>query len=154
MNAKYYCLHCGSEVASINTEGSAYCDIKCENAYAKELRIKLQKFEEQVLNEKEEKINKYLTEALTGRSFNEYPAFINFHTWGGFGKLWEWGIEQDWWKKQQFHEYYSGCTLIDVSYDCSGQMEIKNFHLNEYLINPKRFAYAIYNFINKGIDNG
>lgn len=152
---EYYCQQCGCEVDFKSTDISdvCFCSTTCEDKYMQPLLVSLKEFEEQVLREKREKINKYLTEALTEKSFKEYPAFTNFHTWDGFGKLFTWAKEQIWWKTELFHNYYSGCTLIDVSYDCTGNVEIENFHLNEYLINPTRFAYAVYNFLSKEDEN-
>ena len=58
----------------------------------------------------------------------------NFSTWEGFGKLWEWAQEQEWW----------------------GNLDFYIFHFNEYypdiedfqeLIHPDRFADAVYKFL-------
>ena len=107
----------------------AFCKY-LENKFVKELRTKLQAFEKQVLKEKEEDINKYLTEALTGKSFKECPAFTNFHTWEGFGKLFSWSKEQGWWIDFILHHPH----IVGVHAFCK-------------ILEPKRFAYAIYNFL-------
>ena len=50
------------------------------------------------MNKEQEEINKYLTEIVTGIPYKELPAFTNYFTWKGFGKLWEWAIEEEWWE--------------------------------------------------------
>lgn len=68
----------------------------------------------------QELINKFLTEKM-GKCWHEWkgassgmtcikcgyrvayhtnpPINFDFFTWEGFGKLWEWDIKQEWWKK-------------------------------------------------------
>ena len=56
---------------------------------------------------------------------------IDFSTWQGFGKLWEWSQKREWWG--QFVEDTTGIgssSLVDV--DC---------------IDPDRFADALYEFL-------
>jgi len=56
---------------------------------------------------------------------------INFNKWEGFGKLWEWAIEQDWWPKL-WRSYLSKSTY------------------KSDIINPNNFADFIYNYLKNG----
>lgn len=51
---------------------------------------------------------------------------IDFSTWEGFGKLWEWAKKQEWWHKEFLYKQYMG--------------DLK-------LIHPDRFADAVYTFL-------
>ncbi|MCK5236498.1 MAG: hypothetical protein KAR06_05870 [Deltaproteobacteria bacterium] len=53
---------------------------------------------------------------------------INFSTWVGFGKLWNWAIEQNWWDEFIMRPFSQA-------------------HIIENLINPERFANAVYEFL-------
>lgn len=55
---------------------------------------------------------------------------IPFLTWKGFGALWEWAIGQEWWDK--FLDWYDTQSYSHFT-----------------LINPERFAKAIYNYLNE-----
>lgn len=56
---------------------------------------------------------------------------IDFSTWPGFGKLWNWATEQDWWSG--FNRYAEGTHAM-------GGIPVS-------LINPDRFATAIYEYL-------
>jgi hypothetical protein len=68
------------------------------------------------------------------KSINCIPSF---YAWTGFGKLWEWAQEQEWWK--DFGPF--GHFEIDF-----GKREYKVM-LDFTLINPDRFANAVYEFL-------
>jgi hypothetical protein len=102
-----------------------------------------------------EEVNKYLTEAM-GECWHEYmPNYsgvkcmvINytckkcvlshqyfpeektndFSTWQGFGKLWEWAIEQKWWYEFLILKYNNKLELYELN-------------------NPETFAKVIYEFL-------
>lgn len=107
----------------------------------------------------EMEINKYLTEAMgecwhevsqkhiyyggCGRCIHckkivsvKYQSHecvrVDFTTWTGFGKLWEWATKQDWWPDfAQDHCWYNPNYYVFIK--CG-------------LINPTTFAKAIYEF--------
>jgi hypothetical protein len=54
----------------------------------------------------------------------------NFSTWTGFGKLWEWSIQQPWWTDDNFLYHYPVGP-------------------RGMLINPGRFADAVYAFLKR-----
>ncbi|MFH1897053.1 MAG: hypothetical protein ABH886_02255 [Candidatus Desantisbacteria bacterium] len=58
----------------------------------------------------------------------------DFSTWEGFGVLWEWAKKQEWWG--------------DEFQKCSSDMENPITYIYEDLINPDRFADAVYKFLN------
>jgi len=63
---------------------------------------------------------------------------IDFSTWQQFGQLWEWSIKQDWWGS-----FLSKFTM-------GGEM---GEELPDYLgrlINPNKFADALYKYLKKG----
>ena len=60
---------------------------------------------------------------------------IDFSTWEVFGKLWEWAVKQEWWE-DEFQKYSS---FMDDSTIC----------VYEGLINPDRFADAVYKFLKR-----
>jgi hypothetical protein len=88
--------------------------------------------------------DKYLTEAMGYESylgleryvhpekpyleFSEPKEGINFSSWYGFGKLWEWSQKQEW--RKDFFE------RVDYWHD----------DLDE-IINPDRFADAVHKFL-------
>lgn len=102
-----------------------------------------------------EEINKFLTESM-GECWHEWalekdtPPFreyscnkcnmvyvinpsdkIDFLTWEGFGKLWEWAIKQVWWEKfTWFHQSIEDEILTE-------------------LINPEHFAKAVAEYLQK-----
>lgn len=64
------------------------------------------------------------------------PKNCDFSTWQGFGKLWEWAGEQEWFPyfiNEEFFGCYGGVSF--------------NFARN--FINPDRFADALYEFLNR-----
>ncbi|MCK5608458.1 hypothetical protein KAR91_41640 [Candidatus Pacearchaeota archaeon] len=73
------------------------------------------------------KCNKIVAVKFNSRSF----VTNNFFTWEGFGKLWGWAIEQEWWNMfiYQWTDDYVGFEI-----PCS-------------LINPARFAKAIHEYL-------
>ena len=62
----------------------------------------------------------------------------DFSTWPGFGKLWEWAQDQEWW--QEFVEYMD----INLTDFVIGELEVF-----PWIINPDRFANAVYEFLKK-----
>jgi hypothetical protein len=58
---------------------------------------------------------------------------INFSTWEGFGKLWEWAQKQDWWE-----------SFVD---DDMYQRGHRNWLFPVAWIHPDRFADALYKFL-------
>ena len=68
-----------------------------------------------------------------------------FSTWAGFGKLWEWAQEQEWFDLFQcclyYHEYLKHCHK-------PGDEKLDNDKvLHNELIHPDRFAAAVYEFL-------
>ena len=75
----------------------------------------------------------FLTEAMgecCPKFFKEYGYHkqIDFLTWEGFGKLWEWAIKQDWWKR------------FDTLYFSTNY---QTYHAVRVLISPEKFAKAV-----------
>ena len=69
-----------------------------------------------------------------------YPCqFDDFSTWNGFGKLWTWVIERDWWDNFKYQKYCGAYCDIDV-------------HIDETDIDPDRFANAVYEFLKERED--
>lgn len=66
------------------------------------------------------------------------PNNPDFSKWTGFGKLWEWAIEQEWWGG--FRDMKIGET---ESYE-SGKI---TKYIKEEYINPDNFANAIYEYL-------
>jgi hypothetical protein len=87
------------------------------------------------MTKEQEEINKYLTEVVTGIPFTELPAFTDYFTWEGFGKLWEWGPDQDWWD-----------TFMTDNGRYNDNFEM---FINENLIDPEPFAKAVADFLQK-----
>jgi hypothetical protein len=90
-----------------------------------------------------EEINKFLTEAM-GKSYIPAMAHnfrIESNPWGWFGELWEWAIEQKWWAEflmdYVLDEFRMGMMINCVDYS-----------IPKELINPERFAKAVYDFLN------
>lgn len=78
--------------------------------------------------------DKFLTEAMGEYWVNiDYHNQNDFSTWEGFGKLWEWCKQQSW--LGNFEYNYGGIKCIGVFAD--------------YMINPDKFADAVYNYLNK-----
>ena len=96
-----------------------------------------------------EEINKFLTEAM-GECWHAHTSVIegtwgvkcdkcgiivtpklnnDFLTWEGFGKLWQWGIDQEWWD-----------TFMLNNGRCNDTFEM---FINENLIEPEAFAKAV-----------
>lgn len=79
-------------------------------------------------------INSTIVQCSCGNSAYVNPcANIDFETWEGFGTLWEWVQVQVWWdgfKVKMDTFLYSGARMIDYT-----------------IINPNRFANAIYEFL-------
>jgi len=103
-----------------------------------------------------EERNKFLTIAMgyeyqENSIFGKYiPTFLteihledtlihpfDFSTWEGFGKLWEWAIEQDWWGK--FVAKYTPSSFIPMT--GWGFVQLQN------MINPDRFTDAVYKYL-------
>jgi hypothetical protein len=103
--------------------------------------------------------DKYLTEAmgecwhtitndnyccpLCGELFNCPKGFdpeehINFSTWEGFGKLWEFCQKQEWWENFRVFNHYQ---------DENGEYMESRYDINESLVNPDRFADTVYRFL-------
>ncbi len=59
----------------------------------------------------------------------------NFSTWEGFGKLWEWAQKQEWWIYLGFIGNYTE------------QFTASEFTHKDCIINPDRFADAVYNYL-------
>lgn len=82
--------------------------------------------------------DKFLTEAMGGvwlQTLNmgmvkspscKESTTTDFSTWAGFGKLWTWAQQQEWWKS--FSAYLFGWGDLSI-------------------INPDRFANAVYDFL-------
>lgn len=67
----------------------------------------------------------------------EYVGNIDFSTWEGFGKLWEWAKEQKWWDEFR--------RSLAIGFD-----QIIYFVADlEPHIHPDRFADAVYNFLRR-----
>jgi hypothetical protein len=79
--------------------------------------------------------DKFLTEAMgiNGGWYNhEYVqkwGIIDFQKWAAFGMLWEWAQKQEWWNDF----FQSSC------YEANDWFQL--------LINPDRFANAVYEFL-------
>lgn len=65
----------------------------------------------------------------------------SFSTWQGFGLLWEWAQEQEWWSDELFfrhtgegHITDSGCCVMAIA-------------RIPYIVEPGRFANAVYEFL-------
>lgn len=113
-----------------------------------------------------EEIDKYLTEAMgecyftheikhlgfskytcsCGGSWDSYAleepehctaVSTDFSTWEGFGKLWEWTRNQEWWL--DFSRYLDTPTV-----KCNDIL-----HIDFRVISPEVFASSIYDFLNK-----
>lgn len=75
-------------------------------------------------------------------TYDEPPTGgFNFSTWKGFGKLWEWVQQQEWWKAFVAKE---GVYSPEMSY-CKGE----HFWFESSLINPDKFAETVYNFLKR-----
>lgn len=61
----------------------------------------------------------------------------NFSSPDGFFKLWNWAIEQDWWCK-----FSKSCISSNEKYK-----RIVSWHVDINLINPERFAKAVYEYL-------
>lgn len=106
-----------------------------------------------------DELNKYLTEAI-GECWHDWEIIENtppfrkyrcdkceterinpesyndFLKWGGFGKLWEWVINQEWW-----HEFLHEQWKDNISYVQSEWFT--------HLVDPSTFAKAIADFLQK-----
>ena len=85
--------------------------------------------------------------ACCGVSKIRGKKLIDFSTWDGFGKLWTWAQEQEWFDLFQcclyYHEYLKHCHR-------PGDERLDNDKvLHNELIHPDRFADAVYNFLSK-----
>ena len=66
------------------------------------------------------------------------PSLANkkyYDTWPGFGKLWVWAQEQEWWVDFEYEILYDCCSSIDNKIN--------------WFIHPERFACALYGFLKK-----
>lgn len=61
----------------------------------------------------------------------------DFSSWKGFGKLWEWAQQQDWWFDTVRWDFYV---------DEDGITNGANF-IQESLVNPNAFANAVYDYL-------
>ena len=59
----------------------------------------------------------------------------DFSTWEGFGKLWEWSRNQEWWRDFAGQWEYLDSSLFTTALD--------------EMINPETFSNSIYDFLNK-----
>jgi len=103
--------------------------------------------------------NKFLTEAMGEREAHMlcHPVDIlscvcdwgtkscavkhyDFSTWEGFGKLWEWAQGQDGWIVEFIGKY----GYYDYVYAEEPQITLQ---LNTDIINPDRFADAVYEYL-------
>lgn len=64
----------------------------------------------------------------------------DFSTWTGFGKLWEWSQNQDWWDTFEYN-------------NSSESLHCTCHEFNKKLINPDRFADAVYVYLKERRDN-
>lgn len=70
---------------------------------------------------------------------------IDFSTWEGFGKLWEWTQEQDWFDLFQCEIYYHDYRKHNYH---KGDEKLDNDEvLRNVLVNPTNFANAVYEFL-------
>lgn len=92
------------------------------------------------MTKEQEEINKFLTKEITGKTYKDRPAFINFLTWEGFGLLWVWATEQNWWNEFMFYQN----TYSDDHATCwISSNQIKGF------VDPENFTKAIADFLQK-----
>ena len=75
--------------------------------------------------------------------YNEmFPTFpyegVNFSIWENFGKLWEWSQKQEWWG-----------YFIHKNYCKNGKQLTVDTMLSN-LINPDKFADAVYEYLKEG----
>ncbi len=75
---------------------------------------------------------------LYAKSPNHISYNNEFSTWEGFGKLWRWGQQQEWW------EEFVGCLLEPVI-DKGTLTHYRKFDLD--FIDPDKFADALYEFV-------
>lgn len=90
------------------------------------------------MNKEHEELNKYLTEIMTGKTYKEHPAFTNFLTWEGFGKLWAWARKQEWW-----HSQFEPWLL------CDWQNRKQYGMVKSVMVDPENFAKAVAHFLKK-----
>ena len=65
----------------------------------------------------------------------------NFSTWTGFGKLWSWAKEQDWWP-----------SFKEISIGVDDEFNIPDgWPIDEEYIDPDKFADALYKFLKERI---
>jgi len=86
--------------------------------------------------------DKFLTEAIgykihtDGLSYpKDEPRLVgplNFSTWNGFGKLWNWAKSQDWWKNFQSDNIAHPGGYAGINSD---------------FINPDEFAKVVYEYL-------
>ena len=67
-------------------------------------------------------------------SCGELAINIDFSTWEGFGKLWEWSQEQDWWPDALMGPLFGWVDIDEETIACS-------------VIHPDLFANAIYEYL-------
>lgn len=70
-----------------------------------------------------------------GENHGDIDFNNDFSTWEGFGKLWEWVQKQEWW-----------ILFVDDNQTDEHGLETINGYLRR-LINPDRFADAVYKFL-------
>lgn len=119
--------------------GKVYADLcVCKNGFTKEMRNRF-------LTEAMGKCWHLIGESASGSGFyecrcgkvfalNEYASCNDendFSTWEGFGKLWEWAQEQEWWRA-------FALSFGNVHYD---------WLFRQDTIHPDRFADALYEFL-------
>lgn len=69
---------------------------------------------------------------------------IDFSTWTGFGKLWEWGQKQEWWESFIIEGDFThswGTGLIPSEHEASWITAMLD------IVNPTNFANALYEFL-------
>lgn len=71
--------------------------------------------------------------AYNSNTIERFRPSMDFSTWSGFGILWEWGINQNWFGTfSKFHTIGS---------------DKDNTAILQIYINPDKFADAVYNFL-------
>ena len=64
----------------------------------------------------------------------------NFSIWEGFGKLWEFCQKQEWWNDFCLHHKDSDNMKVAI-------VVMSSNYLHEDIINPDRFADAVYEYL-------
>jgi len=98
--------------------------------------------------------DKYLTEAMGGMWLpilnmgmvkgpeDSESTTTRFGSWSGFGKLWTWAQQQEWWGPLWFDVL---CEHTDTGAYC--QVDEHGYQFDETFVHPDRFADALYAFL-------